>query len=384
MNASTTTLSSTTEALDKIDGMMSQSAAWDANKMDVRAMMSEANFTDKSIVIPSDPDIQVGITNNALSHLCDKLGAATQSKSRLPYKYLAKDAPGGVYAHLLGAHAKDLKRVYTFRMHGTTLRAVVAADYPRFGIGSEFGDLYENTFMLKSLRDVIATLPYSEVDTVIFDADEIVMRIGLKELDVETKTTFDAVGWETGSEQVRSMHWIAGIGIANSEAARRSFKVYPTFSRDNGRIKFSWDDSDWAITLPHAGSPMRFRNALTIAFQEAMRSSLTGAADALLRASKEEVPNMGAVLAEMCKNFGWSEETKVDLAMAVGSTPTRLALAEGVASLANTERMSDPEEKVKIAAIAGTILIPKKAKRVPGQMMIDLSATDEMSIEGEE
>jgi hypothetical protein len=79
--------------------MLLKSQLWDEQKTDVFAQVSEIEFNGRCAAAKG---VGAPITRHALDHLCSIVTPI--SKKRLPFKYMADDAPDHVVAEILNAH----------------------------------------------------------------------------------------------------------------------------------------------------------------------------------------------------------------------------------------------------------------------------------------
>jgi len=81
--------------------------------------------------------------------------------------------------------------------------------------------------------------------------------------------------------------------------------------------------------------------------------------DAVWKAAVDEIEDLGTVLAKLCKQKGWDDDTKNRILMGTEGESTVLGAINGISYAAHQQ--DDPELAVDMETFAGSILVDRNS-----------------------
>lgn len=336
--------------LDWLERSVGESKAFDDDKSDFEVSVAKEIAFDpqgplvvKAVWEGQNASVSCPLvpTDHAWHQMYQKLGPTVWgpgSRRSLPADYLKAIGPE-LRAYLMNAHVQQHEGRWLVRSYQAYARAVLGSRYP----------VIWNTNILKQLHTAIAETkqdyPNMRVVRSWVDPDGFAIRIVWR--DVRQSEGPDGNG-NGGSG------YGVGVYVAHDEVGKGAIRIYPLVQRSTcensiiiaphvrGGQSEEDEDSDMfrGLRLVHQGSDFALRQLIAAGLTQAL--SATGEVlDKLLQADARALPDIDAVLLGMAKTYGWSEETKLDVARGTEGKDSVLGVINGVTFAAKHEEGED-------------------------------------------
>lgn len=145
-----------------------------------------------------------------------------------------------------------------------------------------------------------------------------------------------------------------GCDIGTGEIGNARIWCNPYVQRTSCTNSIAYPKSDYSFSHRHVG----IRENLSRTFVVSVFNALRGCEEILRRltASLEEpLPNIDELIAGMCKENGWSQETGYAIAVGTEGESNLWGLVQGVSYAANS--VTDPERQLEMHNFAGALLM---------------------------
>ena len=312
--------------------MIDRSEEYDTHKADQVERVDAVRFVPSGIALPDSlfgGAVEYGFTDWALGQVCNKLGP--------PPTHYIKQCPGWLRAANFEHWRKDLieqdaEKKWLVRSYDNDCRALLSNEYSTLA----------NTSMLKWADEYTSTLnggpthvrPYLDADT------------------MHLKMIFRTQDFGNGKGE-----WGFGIYLGNGEIGNRRVRALPLIQRhscDNSIII-----TEGGTTIVHRFKSEHFIEAsVKQGILEGLRMSVEQI-DAVWKAAVDEIEDLDKVLAKLCKQKGWDDDTKNRILMGTEGESTVLGAINGISYAAHQQ--DDPELAVDMETFAGSILVDRNS-----------------------
>lgn len=303
--------------MNTLSDLYQQTLEHDLQKDDFCPKVKEVSFDDSGRLVVPTPfgAASLPMTDHALRQTCGML-------KEPPYTYMKNCSLGLMASNLNYWQEKLAKRSpherWFVRSYKSQARAVLSQKYTRVN-GSE---------VLKAMIDVIGTTPHKLVRPYI-DPDYIHVKITVADTD----------------------NYAIGCYVCNGETGNYQMKVAPFIQRHSCTNSIIYQDGGWEHKHIYISSGEVF----------AFVKGRVGAAlklsaemiDAVVRAEAETIPDIGDVVADLCKKHRLSPAVQSAVLIGTEGAHSLMGLINGFSYAAHQVEMN-PDDRIGLESLAGS------------------------------
>jgi hypothetical protein len=303
-----------------LDQLLEQSNQFDQDKNDYITSTDELTFfQDKMMIADSlfNAGLTLGINDNALQQICNKLGPP-------PFSYM-KACPNDLRADNLNYWRSQLGKNWLVRTYQDNARAVLSTEYTPI----------MNTRVIEMVRDIIGNTPY---------------RIARPYVDPDTLHIRILVADDQGGRHA------VGAYVGNGETGQQQVRVAPLIQRtscDNSIIMVA---QGWAQRHIYV-SPAYIHGSIKEHLGQALKIA-TDTLNNVVEAEMDNIPNFGDVVTAIAKDKGLLEYRDL-IIMGSETDQTRMGLVNGLSFAA---RDAEQEHAIVMESLAGEYLTNRRVR----------------------
>jgi hypothetical protein len=314
----------------------------DTHKTDYTGKARDFRFDENAAIVPSLKGSVFGDnvratslapTDWAWSQIFTKLGPSVFGKGKdksLPADNLLALRPEQ-RAQLLNDHLDHTETNWLVRGLDNYARAVLSDIYAPIS----------NTDLLDVVRTVVkgSDVPVTITRSSAVTADSLNVRAIFKDIDL---------GGNHGNDR-----WGIGVYVRNGETGNRRGGILPLIQRHSCENSIVIDGSQSGFEFLHLGSAV----AKLVQVKAAIANILPFAAhtlEQLIEADNEKIPEFSDVIAGICKQHGWPDDTAIKIAEGCEGRDTKLGLINGITYAAKFA--ADPDARADFEIEGGAIL----------------------------
>ena len=331
----------TTTTTQPIDQLIETSKAYDTQKADYAANPTALHWEDngavtiKAATLFGNTATSLTPTDWAWRQAYAKLGKTVYGKGQnktLPADYLDAIRPD-LRAHLLNDHCKNWTGGdWMIRAYQDNARAVLTDRYAAIGNT----ELLELIGKISSQTSAHSYLTSSSTVT----PDSLNFREIWK--DIQRPNTGNGNGG-----------WGIGVAISNGEIGNRKLRGYPLIQRHSCQNSIIIDNEVTGFEFTHIGSAS---TKMTI-IKSSMIEILPFAArmiETMIEADAQAIPDFADVLDGLAEQYGWDDQTKINVAVGTEGRDTRAGIVNGITHAAKFA--PDADARFDMELLGGQIL----------------------------
>lgn len=324
-----------------INELLDQSAAQDQHKTDYTAHPHQIKFDNNSIMqvtgngLFATAAVALAPTDWAWRQLFSKLAQSVYGKGAnktLPADYLLALRPD-LRAHVMNDHCRNYPNGNWFvRAFDDQCRAVLSDKYAAIS----------NTKLLSIVAKVAneSGAPNRLTESTTVTPDSLNMRMIWKDV--------------TRPQHNGNSSWGIGVAITNGETGQRRLRGMPLLQRHSCQNSIVVDQQVNGFEFTHRGSV----NTKMIVVKSAMQEILPFAAELLekmIAADSQQLPDFTSVLDGLALQYGWDDQTKINVAVGTEGRDTKAGIINGVTHAAKFAANDD--DRMEMEILGGRLLV---------------------------